>query len=87
VYRLLLNKWYFDELYGVIFVQPYRRLARQLWQVGDMVIIDGVPNGLASMTTEGSGRVARLQSGSLAMYAFAMLIGLVVLAALFLLVR
>ncbi len=87
VYRLLLNKWYVDELYGAVFVQPYRRLARQLWQVGDAIIIDGVPNGLASMTTEGSGRVARLQSGSLAMYAFAMLIGLVVLAALFLLVR
>ncbi len=87
VYRLLLNKWYVDELYDAVFVQPYRRIARQLWQVGDAIIIDGVPNGLASMTTEGSGRVARLQSGSLAMYAFAMLIGLVVLAALFLLVR
>jgi NADH-quinone oxidoreductase subunit L len=84
-YRFLLNKWYFDELYDALIVRPYRALARILWQVGDTAIIDGVPNGLAALTEDGSVRVVRLQTGSMAVYAFAMLIGLVVLVSIFLL--
>jgi NADH-quinone oxidoreductase subunit L len=87
VYQFLLNKWYFDELYDALFVKPYRALARQLWQVGDLTIIDGVPNGLATLTTEGSGEVSRMQTGSLATYAFVMLIGLVLLVGLYLVLR
>jgi NADH-quinone oxidoreductase subunit L len=87
IYRFLLNKWYFDELYNVIFVQPTIRLARLLWQVGDVTIIDGVPNGLAELTTDGSRQVVKIQTGSLAVYAFAMLIGVVVLVGIFMLSR
>ncbi len=87
VYRFVLNKWYFDELYDVLFVLPAGRLARLLWQVGDARIIDGVPNGIAAMTTDGSAQVVRLQTGSIAVYAFTMLIGLVVLVSVFLLFR
>ena len=87
LYRFLLNKWYFDELYNVIFVQPALRLARLFWQVGDVTIIDGVPNGLAELTTDGSKQVVRIQTGSLAVYAFAMLIGVVVLVGIFMLSR
>jgi NADH-quinone oxidoreductase subunit L len=87
VYRFLLNKWYFDELYGFVFVRPYKFLSRQLWQVGDATIIDGVPNGLAALTAGGSGQVVRLQTGSMAVYAFTMLIGLVALISTFLLFR
>ena len=85
VYRFLLNKWYFDELYQVLFVNPARTLARTLWQVGDAQIIDGIPNGVASLTAGGSSRVVRVQTGSIAVYAFAMLIGLVFLVSVFLL--
>ena len=84
-YRFLLNKWYFDELYDLVLIRPYRFLARELWQVGDVTIIDGVPNGLAALTEESSSGVVRLQTGSIAVYAFAMLIGLVVLVSVFLL--
>jgi NADH-quinone oxidoreductase subunit L len=87
IYRFLLNKWYFDELYGVIFVQPAIRLARLFWQVGDVTIIDGVPNGLAELTSDGSKQVVRIQTGSLAVYAFVMLIGVVVLLGIFMLSR
>jgi NADH-quinone oxidoreductase subunit L len=87
VYLFLLNKWYFDELYNVALVQPLINIARMLWQTGDATIIDGVPNGLAALTTDGSGRVARLQTGSIAVYAFTMLIGLVVLVAVYLFFR
>ncbi len=87
VYRFLLNKWYFDELYDFLFVRPSMWLARELWQVGDAQIIDGVPNGLASMAEGGSVQVVRIQTGSIAVYAFTMLIGLVVMVSVFLLVR
>jgi NADH-quinone oxidoreductase subunit L len=87
LYRFLLNKWYFDELYNLILVQPTIRLARLLWQVGDLTLIDGVPNGLAELTTDGSKQAVRIQTGSLAVYAFAMLIGVVVLVGIFMLSR
>ena len=87
VYLFLLNKWYFDELYDAIFVQPIIRLARVLWQTGDATLIDGVPNGLAELTVDGSRQAVKIQTGSLAVYAFVMLIGVVVLVGLFLLSR
>ena len=87
VYRFVLNKWYFDELYDFLFVRPAQVLARQLWQVGDATIIDGIPNGIAALTADGSEQVVRIQTGSIAVYAFTMLIGLVVLVSVFLLFR
>ena len=87
IYLFLLNKWYFDELYNAVIVRPLLCLARVLWQTGDATIIDGVPNGLAAMTTGGSGRVARMQTGSIAVYAFTMVIGVVALVTVFLLFR
>jgi NADH-quinone oxidoreductase subunit L len=87
VYLFLLNKWYFDELYDVIFVRPALWLAREFWQVGDVTIIDGVPNGLAALAQDGSRQAVRLQTGSIAVYAFTMLIGLVGLISIFLIIR
>jgi NADH-quinone oxidoreductase subunit L len=87
VYRFLLNKWYFDELYNTIFVQPLIRLSRVLWQVGDMKIIDGMPNGIAALAGDSSRQTVKLQTGSLAAYAFSMLIGVVALVSVFLIFR
>jgi NADH-quinone oxidoreductase subunit L len=87
VYLFLLNKWYFDELYDRLFVRPAFWLAREFWQVGDVAIIDGVPNGLAALTQDGSRQAVRLQTGSIAVYAFTMLIGLVGLIGIFLYIR
>ena len=87
LYRFLLNKWYFDELYDFIFVRPAMWLARVLWKVGDAEIIDGVPNGLASIAAGGSVQVVRIQTGSIAVYAFTMLIGVVCMVTFFVLVR
>jgi len=87
VYRFLLNKWYFDELYDRIFVRPTMSLARGLWQVGDATIIDGIPNGMASLTADSSAQVVKVQTGSIAHYAFAMLIGVVVLISVYLIIR
>ncbi|MGM0561983.1 MAG: NADH-quinone oxidoreductase subunit L [Pseudomonadota bacterium] len=79
-YRFSLNKWYFDELYDAVFVRPAFWLARGLWKGGDGAVIDGMgPDGLTAITQTLSRRVSRLQSGYLYHYAFAMLIGVVLL--------
>jgi NADH-quinone oxidoreductase subunit L len=87
IYLFLLNKWYFDELYDAMFVQPMIRLSRVFWQTGDVTLIDGVPNGLAELTVDGSRQAVKIQTGSLAMYAFVMLIGVVILVGVFLVSR
>jgi NADH-quinone oxidoreductase subunit L len=85
VYLFLLNKWYFDELYDAIFVKPAQRLARVLWTTGDAKIIDGMPNGAASLAVSVANGTVRLQTGRVANYAFAMIIGLVVFVSLYML--
>jgi len=76
LYRFLLNKWYFDELYNLIFVRPAFRLASVLWRQGDGRIIDGLgPDGISARVLDVTRNVVRLQSGYLYHYAFAMLIG------------
>jgi len=87
LYRFLLNKWYFDELYDRIFVQPALRLANFLWKTGDTKYIDGMPNGAASLAASAGRGAVQLQTGRVASYAFAMIIGLVAFITIFLLGR
>jgi len=80
VYRFLYNKWYFDELYDAVFVEPAKRLGRALWQGGDVYVIDGFgPNGVAARVLDVTRQAVRLQTGYLYHYAFAMLIGVAAL--------
>ncbi|MFO1143471.1 MAG: NADH-quinone oxidoreductase subunit L [Amaricoccus sp.] len=80
LYRFLLNKWYFDEIYDFVFVRPARWLGTLLWKAGDQGAIDGTLNGVAMGIVPWFTRLAgRWQSGYLFHYAFAMVIGLVVL--------
>ena len=73
---VLLNKWYFDDLYRFLFVRPYFWLAHQLWQVGDVRIIDGLgPDGVSARVVDATRNVVRVQTGYVYHYAFAMLIG------------
>ena len=77
LYEFLLNKWYFDELYDVIFVRPAFWLGRLFWKGGDGAIIDRLgPDGVAARVVDVTGRVVKLQSGYIYHYAFAMLVGL-----------
>ena len=79
-YLFLLNKWYFDEIYDFIFVRPTKALGRLLWKRGDGSVIDGFLNGLAMGIVPFFTRLAgRAQSGYLFHYAFAMVIGIVIL--------
>ena len=77
LYEFLLNKWYFDELYDLIFVRPAFWLGRLFWKGGDGAIIDRLgPDGVAARVVDVTGRVVKLQSGYIYHYAFAMLVGL-----------
>lgn len=76
LYRFLLNKWYFDELYDIIFVRPAKWIGRELWKKGDGWLIDGFgPDGVSARVLDVTRNVVRLQTGYLYHYAFAMLIG------------
>ena len=80
LYRFLLNKWYFDELYDFLFVRPAMALGRFLWKRGDGWLIDGFgPDGVSARVLDVTRNVVRLQTGYLYHYAFAMLLGIAVL--------
>jgi NADH-quinone oxidoreductase subunit L len=76
LYRFLLNKWYFDEIYDFLFVRPAMWLGRLFWKGGDGYVIDGFgPDGVSAWVLDVTRNVVRLQTGYLYHYAFAMLIG------------
>ncbi|RWF72307.1 MAG: NADH-quinone oxidoreductase subunit L [Mesorhizobium sp.] len=80
LYAFLLNKWYFDELYDLLFVRPAKRLGHFLWKTGDGTVIDGLgPDGVSARVVDVTNRVVKLQTGYLYHYAFAMLIGVAAL--------
>ena len=80
IYNFLLNKWYFDEAYDFVFVRPAKWLGRFLWKGGDGAVIDGGINGLAmGIVPFFTRHLNRLQSGYIFHYAFAMVLGIVIL--------
>ena len=80
LYKFLLNKWYFDELYDFLVVRPTLWLGRVLWKYGDGWVIDGLgPDGISARVLDVTRGVVRLQTGYLYHYAFAMLIGVAAL--------
>lgn len=76
----LVHKWYFDELYDLLFVRSAKWLGYRLWRGGDGFVIDGYgPDGIAAATVDIARRATRLQTGYLYHYAFVMLIGVAAL--------
>ena len=77
LYKFLLNKWYFDELYELIFVRNISRIGNFLSDFGDKRVIDGLgPDGISLRIMDISKQISRIQTGYIYHYAFAMLIGL-----------
>lgn len=88
LYLLFYNKWYFDEIYDVLFVKPAFRIGRFLWKFGDGKIIDGLgPDGVSGVVQKLAGQVRKLQTGYIYHYAFAMLIGVAALVTYFIFFR
>jgi NADH-quinone oxidoreductase subunit L len=75
LYLFFLNKWYFDELYDLIFVRPAKAIGRALWKGVDGAVIDGTIDGTARAVGWGTNKIVKLQTGYVFHYAFAMLIG------------
>ena len=77
LYKFLLNKWYFDEIYEFIFVRNISRIGNLLSNFGDKRIIDGLgPDGISLRVMDIAKQISRVQTGYIYHYAFAMLIGL-----------
>jgi NADH-quinone oxidoreductase subunit L len=88
VYTLLLNKYKVDEVYNYIFVDGLvHKLAKVLYTIGDVKIIDGAVNGLAQAISSTSQRSRKLQTGYVQQYAFTMGLGLVVIVGLYYVLR
>ena len=80
LYNFLVNKWYFDELYNFIFVEPIKKIGLFFWKKGDINTIDRYgPDGLSRLVKVISDKAVNFQSGYLYHYAFVMLIGLSIL--------
>ena len=76
LHQFLINKWYFDELYNVIFVRSSKKLGLFLWKFFDLKIIDGLgPDGISNLIKKFSLKANKFQSGFIYQYAFVMLLG------------
>jgi NADH-quinone oxidoreductase subunit L len=79
-YNFLVKKWYFDELYDLIFVKSFRGIGTFLWQRGDVKTIDAYgPDGVAKVVKNLSDRASSIQSGYLYHYATVILIGVILI--------
>jgi NADH-quinone oxidoreductase subunit L len=86
LYRLLLNKYYIDELYDAVIVRPIQALSTTvLWKWTDADLIDGSVNGIGKAVQGTSSRLRRLQSGSVRAYAASLFLGVVVILGWYLL--
>ena len=76
LYQFLLNKWYFDELYEILFVKQSKKLGLFLWKFFDVKLIDGFgPDGISAIIKKCSLIAKKFQSGFIYQYAFVMLLG------------
>ncbi len=76
LYLFIYNKWFFDELYEILFVKPIWSCGNFFWKQGDRQSIDGGLNGVAKAIYWFSARVKRLQTGFIPHYTFVMVVGL-----------
>jgi len=79
VYVVLWNKYWVDEIYDALFIQPYVRLSGFFWKRVDSGIIDGTANGVGTLLTTAGGALRRIQTGNVQSYALLMLVGAVCL--------
>ncbi|MDU0810748.1 MAG: NADH-quinone oxidoreductase subunit L [Burkholderia sp.] len=83
IYNILSNKYYIDKINEIVFSKGSLIIGHILWKKGDIVMIDGVINGIARFTVWIASQIRFLQSGYIYHYAFAMIIGMLGLLNLF----
>jgi NADH-quinone oxidoreductase subunit L len=79
LYRAVFNKWYVDEMYDLLIVNPCKATARMLWKGFDVVVVDGVVNGAAALVMGASRVIKNVQSGFVHGYALFMAVGVAVM--------
>jgi len=79
VYRVLLNKYYVDELYDAAFVEPIRDGSIWLWEKFDSLVIDGSVDGIAALVRKGSMALRRVQTGYVMNYVLGFIVGVVII--------
>jgi len=84
-HRAVFNKWYIDELYDFLFVNPCKRLGHILWKGFDVSVVDGVVNGVAKLMRLFSAALRNVQTGLVQNYAMGMVIGVVVIVGIYIL--
>ena len=88
LYNFLLNKWYFDEIYEFIFINPIKKIGLFFWKSGDVKTIDRFgPDGISKLVKIISNKATKLQSGYIFDYAFVMLLGLSLLLTFFIIYK
>ncbi len=85
LYKFSFNKWYIDELYNAVLIRPYLWLADKAWKKVDVKLIDGLPNGVAALSTGAAENLSKFQSGYIFQYAFVMIFGVVALVSYYIL--
>jgi NADH-quinone oxidoreductase subunit L len=78
-YRLLLNKWYVDELYELVVIKPIHGFSILMWKGVDVAVIDGIVNGIARIVGWFGSVIRYLQTGYVQSYAVSVILGTVVL--------
>jgi NADH-quinone oxidoreductase subunit L len=84
VYETLLNKYWVDEVYGATVVAGTIALANGFWKLVDVLVIDGMVNGVGSFVRSQSAIWRRVQTGNVQHYALTFLVGVIVVVAYFL---
>jgi NADH-quinone oxidoreductase subunit L len=79
LYRVVFNKWYLDEIYDFLIVNPCKATARFLWKGFDVVVVDGLVNSTATVVLGASRLLKNTQTGYVHNYALSMAIGVVVI--------
>ena len=78
-YNISFNKWYFDEIYQAILIKPLFCLAKFFAKIIDVLVIDGLVNGLAKICSFASFGCSKIQNGIIANYATIFVLGFVLL--------
>jgi NADH-quinone oxidoreductase subunit L len=80
LHKLLLNKYYVDELYDAVIVQPVKVGSTEgLWRGFDVTLIDGAVNSVATIVAASATSLRRLQTGSVRTYAGSLFVGVIVI--------
>ena len=74
--RLLNNKYYIDELYQIVIINPFKRFSEFLYYIIDIKIVDGIINGISESTHYFSNQLRKTQNGNISYYLFVMALGM-----------